>query len=311
MAHWTADNIPDQSGKYVVVTGANSGLGFETTKAMAAKGATVLMACRSEAKAQEAASQIRDAVPNAPLEFKALDLADQDDIKRFAAELNADGRQIDILFNNAGVMAMPEMRTAQGHEMQIGTNHLGHFTLTALLFPLVEKSPTGRVVTVSSQMHRIGQINLNDLTWQKRRYSRWPAYGQAKLANLMFAKELAKKLSAANSHVISAASHPGYASTNLQTAASKVEQSKLGEMIYGFGNVLAGQPQSAGALPSLRAGTDPAVSNGDYYGPHGMFERAGFPVKVGSTKAAQNEKMWADLWSLTEQITGVPFQPGA
>lgn len=307
MSKWTFDDIPDQTGKYVVVTGANSGLGFETTKAMAAKGATVVMACRNETKAQEAASLIRDAVPNAPLEIRALDLSDQDSIKSFADEMIAQGKPIDILFNNAGVMAMPEMRTAQGFEMQVGTNHLGHFALTARLFPLIEQAQAGRVVTVSSQAHRIGKIDLDDLTWQNRRYSRWPAYGQAKLANLMFAKELGKRLSAKGSKVISAAAHPGYASTNLQSAASKIEQSKIGEWFFELGNSIFGQDQSLGALPSLRAATDSGVENCDYYGPKGFMEMGGYPVKVGSTKIAQNEETWAKLWTVSEELTGVSF----
>ncbi len=307
MAKWAFDDIPDQTGKYVVVTGANSGLGFETTKAMAAKGATVVMACRNEEKAAQAASAIRDTVPNAPLEVRKLDLSDQDSITAFADEMLTQDKPIDVLFNNAGVMAMPEMRTAQGFEMQVGTNHLGHFAVAARLFPLVEKAEAGRVVAVASQAHRIGKISLDDLNWQSRSYSRWSAYGQAKLANLMFSKELAKRLTAKNSKVISAAAHPGYASTNLQSAASKVENSKFGEWFFELGNSLLGQSQTMGALPSLRAATDPAVTSGDYYGPHGFMERAGYPVKVGSTKIAQDEDTWAKLWTLSEDLVGVKF----
>ncbi len=307
MAKWTFDDIPDQTGKYVVVTGANSGLGFETAKAMADKGATVVMACRNEDKAAEAASLIRDTVPNAPLEVRKLDLSDLDSVKHFADEMLVQDKPIDILFNNAGVMAMPEMRTAQGFEMQIGTNHLGHFALAARLFPLVKKAEAGRVIAVASQAHRIGKINLDDLNWQSRSYSRWAAYGQAKLANLMFSKELAKRLAAQNSKVISAAAHPGYASTNLQSAASKVENSKFGEWFFELGNSLFGQSQAKGALPSLRAATDPSVQGGDYYGPHGFMERAGYPVKVGSTTIAQDQDMWAKLWDLSEELTGVKF----
>lgn len=215
MARWTTQDMPDQSGRVVVVTGANSGLGLEATKALAARGATVVMACRDPARAQGAATAVREAVPGAHLEVMALDLASLTSVAAFAGEVTAKHRAIDVLMNNAGVMALPRALTPDGFELQLGTNHLGHFALTLRLLPALEAAAAPRVVTVASTAHRMGRIDFDDLMGE-RRYKPWPAYGQAKLANLLFAYELERRLRAAGHKALSVAAHPGYSATNLR-----------------------------------------------------------------------------------------------
>ena len=289
MAKWTARDIADQTGRTVVVTGANSGLGAEAAKALGAAGATVILACRNVDKAAPVAAAI-----GANAEVRRLDLADLSSVRDFAAGVDT----VDVLINNAGVMGVPQSTTADGFEMQFGTNHLGHFALTGLLLDRV----TDRVVTMSSLMHRIGSINVDDPNWQHRRYGRWPAYGQSKLANLMFAYELDRRLAAAGSTVKSLAAHPGYASTGLQGHTQSVW-----DRLMGVGNLFA-QSAEMGALPELYAATAPSAVSGSYLGPDGPFEQRGYPKVVGSSGKSRDRAVAASLWGLSERITGVTYR---
>jgi NAD(P)-dependent dehydrogenase (short-subunit alcohol dehydrogenase family) len=291
MVAWTSQDIPDQTGRTFVVTGANSGLGAETSRALAAAGARVVLACRDVAKGEKVAAELGDRV-----QVRRLDLADLDSVREFVEGLAESHEVIDVLINNAGVMAVPLRRTANGFEMQIGTNHLGHFALTALLLGRI----TDRVVTVSSAMHRIGRIDLDDLNWEHRRYDRWLAYGQSKLANLLFAYELQRRLTDRESPVRSLVVHPGYSSTNLQFRS---------ETLYGkimeLSTPIIGQSPAMGALPSLYAATVPDVEPGGFYGPDSFFEMRGHPKRVQSSARSMDETVASGLWSLSEQLCGV------
>jgi NAD(P)-dependent dehydrogenase (short-subunit alcohol dehydrogenase family) len=287
---WKASDIPDQTGRTVVVTGANSGLGLVTATTLAKAGARVICACRTVSKGEAA-------IAGAPgrLEVRALDLADLSSVAAFADGL---GDPIDVLINNAGIMAPPKGRTADGFETQFGTNHLGHFALTGRLLPQV----SDRVVTLSSLMHRIGRIGLDDLNWERRRYERWLAYGQSKLANLMFAYELQHRLTAAGSPVRSMAAHPGYSATNLQSHTESFQ-----DRLLQLGNVLISQSAEMGALPTLYAATVADLPGGTYVGPGGFAERAGHPKPVGSTRVSRNRDVQRKLWEASERLTGVSF----
>jgi NAD(P)-dependent dehydrogenase (short-subunit alcohol dehydrogenase family) len=284
---WSAADIPDQSGRRFVVTGANSGLGAVTVQALAAHRAHVVLACRNVAKAQAVADGI-----DGSTEVRPLDLADLASVRTFAAECDP----VDVLINNAGVMAVPKSRTADGFELQIGTNFLGHFALTAQLLPKI----ADRVVTVSSGVHRAGRIDLDDLNWHKRRYRRWAAYNQSKLADLMFALELQRRLALTGSSVISVAAHPGYAATELQSHT----ETMLDRLMW-IGNRLIAQDAERGALPTLYAATMPDVVGGDYWGPDGIGELRGAPKRVGTSKAAKDTALAAKLWRKAESLTGV------
>ncbi len=301
-----ASEIPDQSGRTIVVTGGNSGLGYETVRALSARGAHVVMASRNLDKAHEAIARITREHPAAKLEARALDLASLESIRIFADALAASHPRLDVLVNNAGVMALPYRTTADGFEMQIGTNHLGHFALTGLLIERLMETPGSRVVTVSSQAHRTGRIDFEDLHGEKS-YQRWLAYGQSKLANLLFGFELERRLRAAGSHVLSVAAHPGYAATNLQSAGAKMENSSLKERFFELGNRLLAQSGEQGALPQLYAATMPDVTSGDYYGPDGFFEMWGEPKRVGTTSRAKDRELARRLWERSERETGVRY----
>ena len=290
MTNWTAADISDQTGRTFVVTGANSGLGASTARALAGAGASVVLACRNTAKGETAAETMPGKV-----EVRQLDLADLSSVRSFAAGVD----QVDVLVNNAGIMAVPQRKTADGFESQIGTNHLGHFALTGLLLPKI----TDRVVTLSSYVHRIGKINLDDLNWERRRYQRWGAYAQSKLADLMFAYELQRRLAAAGSSVKSIAAHPGYASTELQSHTESIQ-----DRVMGLGNRLIAQSADMGALPELYAATVPTLQGGEFIGPHGRLGMNGYPKIVGSTKASKDEDVAAKLWTLSEELTGVATQ---
>jgi NAD(P)-dependent dehydrogenase (short-subunit alcohol dehydrogenase family) len=290
---WTAADLPAQSGRVVIVTGANSGIGLPTARALAEAGAHVVLAVRDTAKGEAAVESIP-----AVCEVRRLDLADLASIRAFAEAWRGD---IDVLINNAGVMATPARRTADGFELQIGTNHLGHFALTNLLLPHV----TGRVVTVSSGAHRGGSIDLDDLNWRHRPYRRWSAYQQSKLANLLFTLELERRLSVAGSSIRALAAHPGYAATNLQFRS----ESRLGDRLMAIGNRLFAQTDEAGARPILFAASQD-LPGASYVGPDGLGERRGYPTLVGRTAAASDLEMAKRLWTLSEQLTGVEF-PGA
>jgi NAD(P)-dependent dehydrogenase (short-subunit alcohol dehydrogenase family) len=298
---WTAADIPDQTGRVAIVTGANSGLGLAAARELARAGARVLLACRSVEKGQDAAARIRGAVPNAEIEPAVLDLADLQSVRSFAASRQ---EPLDLLINNAGIMAAPRRLTAQGFESQFGTNHLGHFALTGLLLGNLLAAPAPRVVTVSSALHRRGTIEFEDLEGE-RKYSRWGAYSQSKLANLMFCFELQRRAVEAGTALLSLAAHPGYAATNLQAAGSP----HLYERAFMWiGNRLFAQSADMGALPSLYAATFPGLPGGTFVGPDGRGEQRGHPKVVRAAAQAYDEQAWRRLWDVSEQLTGVHYE---
>ena len=307
--HWTATEIPNLNGKTIVITGANSGLGYEAALALAGHGAQVVLACRDQTKGQAAQQQIRATHPHAATDLLPLDLASLADIRRFAAAVRERYPRLDVLMNNAGVMALPYRTTADGFEMQFGTNHLGHFALTGHLLDRLLATPGSRIVTVSSTMHRAGSIHFDDPQWQHG-YRKWPAYGQSKLANLLFTYELQRRLKRSGAGTISVAAHPGYAATNLQSAGPRMEGSSWAEWITGIGNAVASQSAAAGALPQLYAAVADDVRGGDYFGPSSLGELWGSPRKVGSNARSRDEDVARRLWELSEKLTGVPFAFG-
>jgi NAD(P)-dependent dehydrogenase (short-subunit alcohol dehydrogenase family) len=299
---WTAAEIPDQHGRTAVVTGSNSGIGLIAARELARARAQVVMACRDTTKADLAARDIMTASPSGTVQVATLDLSSLDSIRTFAEQFKAGHQELDLLINNAGVMVPPRRETADGFELQFGTNHLGHFALTGLLIESMEGRSDARVVTVSSGAHRMGRIDFEDLQAEKR-YARWRAYGQSKLANLLFALELDRRLRAAGSTVRSLAAHPGYAATNLQSAA--VPQPD--RMLMAFTNRVFAQSAEMGALPTLYAATFPGLEGGTYIGPDGFMEQRGYPTVVGTTAAARDEGVARRLWEVSEELTGVSF----
>lgn len=306
---WTADDIPDQSGRTAFVTGANSGLGLQTAIALAGAGATVLMGCRNAEKAEGARSRILSDHPDAIVEVVSLDLGDLSSVEAAAAEVSARPEPLDILVNNAGVMAPPRQETGDGFELQFGTNHLGHFALTGCLVDKLLAAESPRVVNVSSMAHRVGRMNFDDLNSEEG-YSRWPAYGQSKLANLLFTQELARRAEEAGTNLIAAASHPGYSSTNLQTNGPTMGRfGVLLTPVWKVSNLFLGQSDRMGALPSLYAATMPDVAGNDYFGPDGLGEQRGHPTRVGRTGRAANPRHAERLWGVSEELTGVTYGP--
>ncbi|HEY3186429.1 MAG TPA: oxidoreductase [Solirubrobacteraceae bacterium] len=287
---WTAKDLPNLDGRTVVVTGANSGIGRIAARELARAGARVTLAVRDTAKGERAAADMPGAV-----DVRALDLADLASVRAFAEGWPGD---LDVLINNAGVMATPETRTKDGFELQIGTNHLGHFALTNLLLPRIRD----RVVTVSSGAHRLGKIRLDDLNWERGGYSRWQAYGQSKLANLLFTGELQRRLTGAGSDVRAVAAHPGYAATNLQQHTGSFIQNA----IMAISNRVIAQSEDMGALPTLYAATQD-IPGDSYVGPDGFQEQRGHPTLVGRSGAARDRATAERLWELSEQLTGVTF----
>jgi NAD(P)-dependent dehydrogenase (short-subunit alcohol dehydrogenase family) len=275
MDRWTADRIGDQSGRTFIVTGANSGLGFETARQLAAHGGRVLLAVRNQAKGRDAVARITAGQPDAAVEFRPLDLADLDSVREFAAAILADGIAVDVLVNNAGVMFPPRRLTPQGFESQFATNHLGHFALTGLLFEAIRRGQDPRVVTVSSGEHKGGSIHFDDLTGQ-RSYSPRAFYQQSKFANVLFGLELDRRVRAAGIGVRSVLAHPGYSDTNLQSSGP----TGLGRQLMKVGNRLVAQSAGMGALPQLYAAVDPGAQSGRFYGPSGFLELRGYPVEV-------------------------------
>jgi NAD(P)-dependent dehydrogenase (short-subunit alcohol dehydrogenase family) len=287
---WIARDLPRQDGRTFVVTGANSGIGLVAARELGRAGARVVLAVRDTAKGEQAAASIEGET-----EVRRLDLADLGSVRAFADAWQGD---LDVLVNNAGVMAVPEAKTTDGFEMQIGTNHLGHFALTNLLLPYL----TDRVVTVSSGPHRMGSINLDDLNWERRDYSRWRAYGQSKLANLLFTLELQRRFDEAGSRLRAEAAHPGYAATNLQSRTGSWLQN--GSMA--IANRLIAQSEEDGALPTLYAASQDIPGN-SYVGPDGFMEQRGHPKLVRRNAAAQDAEVAKRLWTLSEELTGVRF----
>ncbi|NJL06372.1 MAG: SDR family oxidoreductase [Chloroflexaceae bacterium] len=309
---WTANDIPDQTGRTHLVTGANSGLGYETSLALARKGATVIMACRNMEKGHAAAAEITQQVPNAKLDLQQLDLASLASIRSFAERINANYRQLEVLFNNAGIMGPVRQETADGFEMQIGTNHLGHFALTGLLLDLLLATPRSRIVSTSSIVHGMGRIYFEDLHG-KQRYERWQWYGQSKLANLLFGLELQRRLTTLTTTTISVIAHPGYSATHLQTTGPSTGGAFSLAGLLRFTNRYVAQSGAMGALPQLYAGTAPGVLGGEFYGPDG-FGMRGYPEPRLPNRRAFNTADAARLWQISEELTGVPytaFQPAA
>ena len=269
---WTESDMPDLSGKVALVTGANSGLGLETSRALAAKGAHVVLACRGETKALAAMKAIRGKLPDAKLEFLSLDLSDLDSVRAAAGEFATRHERLDLLINNAGLMTLPYGRTRDGFEMIFGTNHLGHFALTLLLLGVLKRTHRARVVTLSSVAHRRGLMALDDLQWERSRYSKPGAYARSKLANLLFALELDRRVKGAGIDLISVAAHPGYSATNIVFGGSAAKQTlfrRIWNAMAAMGNALLAQPASMGALPTLYAATAAEVKGGEYFGPLG------------------------------------------
>ncbi len=302
-AKWSAADIPDQSGRVVIVTGANSGLGYQTTLMLAAKGARVLMACRSLQRGNQAKEDILKALPHAQLEVIDLDLADLESLRPAAEMLRGSLDRLDLLINNAGVMAIPRQVTAQNFERQFGVNHLGHFALTGALLPLLLSTAGSRIVNVSSLAHRNGRIDFSDLHGT-RKYSRFGAYSQSKLANLLFTVELHRRLQRTGAGAISVAAHPGWAATRLQYAAPNETGSTIEFYVMRTLNSLLAQSAAQGALPQLYAATAPGVSGGDYIGPDGWMEMRGHPRKVTAKATALDENTARDLWQVSVAHTG-------
>jgi NAD(P)-dependent dehydrogenase (short-subunit alcohol dehydrogenase family) len=301
MSKWTTADIPDQTGRVAVITGSNTGLGFETAAALAEKGAHVVLAVRNLDKGKDAELLIRKRSPNADVALQELDLTSLESIRAAAEQLRADHDRIDLLINNAGVMYTPKGTTKDGFEMQFGTNHLGHFAFTGRLLDRLLPVAGSRVVTVSSVGHRImADIHFDDLQWE-RSYNRVAAYGQAKLSNLLFTYELQRRL-APHGTTIAAAAHPGFSDTELMRHLPGPV-----EAIFRVVAPLVTQDAAGGALPSLRAATDPTVQGGQYYGPSGFAQSQGSPVIVGSSKKSHDAERQRRLWAVSEELTGVTY----
>lgn len=298
MSKWTLDDMPDQTGRLAIVTGANTGIGFEAAKALATKGARVALACRSASKGQEAVDRIRAEDAHAKAELRSLDLSDLNNVADFAARFAAENERLDLLILNAGVMVPPASRTAQGFELQFGVNHLAHFALTGALLPLLQTTEGSRVVVVSSTAAYRGVIDFDDLQFEKRGYAPWQAYGQSKLANQLFARELQRRLRSAGSSVLVTAAHPGWTVTDLQRTSG----------LASFLNPIFGMKPPQGALPTLRAATDPEAASGDYYGPDGFMQMRGYPVRIDMVKQAKDDGVAGRLWEVSEGLTGVRYQ---
>jgi NAD(P)-dependent dehydrogenase (short-subunit alcohol dehydrogenase family) len=297
---WNAQDIPDLGGTVVIVTGSSSGIGYEAARVLANKNAEVIVAVRNLKKGHVAAQKIKSQYQKANVTVMRLDLADLSSVKRFAEEFKSKYPRLDRLINNAGVMVPPHAKTVDGFELQFGTNHLGHFALTAGLMSLLEETKGSRIVNVASSAERFGRLNFDDLTWEKREYKAWRAYGDSKIANLYFTYELNRRLKGSGSGLIVTAAHPGWTATELQRHAS----------ITGFLNDFFAQDISMGALPTLRAAYDKDAQGGEYYGPSGFMELRGYPVQVSSNKRSKDQAIAARLWKVSESLTGVLLDVG-
>lgn len=296
-AVWTTANIGDQSGKVVIVTGSNSGIGKETVKELASRGAKVIMAVRNLEKGRKAMTDIKQSAPNADIEVRQLDLSDLASIRKFTASINNDYNQLDTLINNAGIMMCPQVSTADGFDIQIGTNHFGHFALTGLLMPLLRKTANSQLVVLSSIAHKLAKINLDDINWQHRKYDKSKAYYESKLANTLFAFEYVRRYANDPQAPKLTLAHPGWTQTGLQQHVGFLT----------ILNKLFAQDAPAGALPTLRAATDHSARNGDFFGPSKFFELHGRPVLVQASKDAHNQADGQRLWQISESLTGVTF----
>ncbi|WBM79168.1 SDR family oxidoreductase [Cryobacterium breve] len=320
---WTAADIPDLRGRTAIVTGANSGLGFVTASELAGHGASVTLAVRDLARGEDAARRILAGLPtdraaNAAVQVRELDLSSLASVRAFASAWLAEHPEgLDILVNNAGVMNVPQRRTADGFELQFGTNHLGHFALTGLLLPgLLARATAGtdpgrkpRVVTLSSTLHRRGRMNFDDLMGEQK-YKAWDAYGQSKLANLLFTSELQRRSDAAGTPLLALAAHPGYASTNLQSVGASMRGSGFERRLTALANRVLAQPAEMGALPTLYAATEPGLAGNTFVGPDGFGEQHGHPHPVGRSERAGTRADAVRLWEESERLTGVTFDLG-
>lgn len=303
---WTQQDIPDLTGKVVIITGANSGLGLASTKALAAKGATVVMACRNMRKAEQAKAEVLQLTPDAKLDVMALDNASLSSVRAFADAFKARYGRLDILLNNAGVMAVPRAETEDGFEMQLGVNHLAHFALTGLLLDVLTQTPGARVHSTSSSAAFRGEINFDDLMGEKA-YNRWGAYGQSKLANAAFATELDRRLKAAGHDTIANSSHPGLVMTNLQTnSLQKSGRPFLERVLYGLLGPLLAQDIEMGMLPQLYASAAPAAKGGVFYGP-GRFRVRGYPAEQECNEVLHDTAVLQRFWDVSEELTGVRY----
>ena len=303
-------HVPDLAGKTIVVTGANSGLGYEATRVFARRNATVVMACRDTDRADEAAREVSREVPDASLSVAELDLADLDSIGEFAESFTDEYDELHVLCNNAGVMAIPRRETAEGFETQFGVNHLGHFALTGLLLDsLTGTEGETRVVTQSSGAHESGEIDFDDLQ-SENSYDKWAAYGQSKLANVLFAYELDRRLSAADLDVKSVACHPGYAATELQGRGPEMEGSTARKWLMEGANRLVAQSAAMGALSMVYAATASTIEGGEYIGPDGFQGMRGYPTEVESSARSHDRNTAERLWDVSAELTGVEFGLG-
>ncbi|WP_199443369.1 oxidoreductase [Umezawaea beigongshangensis] len=307
MPKWSDTDVPDQTGRTVLITGANSGLGLRSAEVLASRGARVLLACRSPERGRTALERVR-ALGDA--ELVRLDLADLASVRAAAADVRErTGDSLHVLMNNAGVMAAPRGATADGFERQFGTNHLGHAALTWLLMPALRATPGSRVVTLSSLAHRMGGLSLHDPNYERRRYAPWAAYGQAKFANLLFSAELDRRLRAAGDDVIAVAAHPGLSRTELGANAARSWGNPLLRRMTGLWDHIGTQRVEIGALPQLYAATAPGVDGGDYFGPDTLFEMRGHPKPAARSAAARDPETASKLWELTARLTGVTPDP--
>jgi len=303
---WSKNNVPDLSGRVAVITGANSGTGYEATRILVAKSMHVVMACRNVSKATDAAEKIKRNFPNASLEVINNDLADLSSIKTFAEEFGRKHNKLDVLVNNAGVMQTPHLRTKDRFELQIGVNHFGHFALTGLLFDRLRRAEEGRVVTMSSFVHYSGKMVFDDLNWERRSYNRLGAYAQSNLANLLFAYELQRRISKKECGIKSFGTHPGYARTNLQSSGLQLDKglgAKIQRGVYRITGIFA-QSASRGAEPLVMAATDPHLHGGEYLGPKRLY---GTPQVLKSSKDSYDETAANKLWEISEAVTGITY----
>lgn len=291
---WDANSISSQQGRIVIVTGSSSGIGFETALALASKEATVIIAVRNLQKGNSAAAKIKTEFPEAKVDVMELDLANLASVRKFSEDFKAKYEKLDLLINNAGVMVPPYSKTSDGFELQFGTNHIGHFALTGLLIERLHKTVGSRIVNVSSSIHKAGKINFDDLSWEKRKYGPWSAYGASKIANLYFTYEFRRRI---GEKPIIAAAHPGLTATDLP------RHSGMADFLYGF----LAQKAQMGALPTLYAAVGPDVKSGDYYGPSGFMEMKGYAKKVQSNALSHDTEIAKKLWDVSEELSGVKW----
>ncbi len=296
--NWNAANIPSQKGRVVIVTGSSSGIGYETARVFANKQASVILAVRNLDKGNKALAKIRQQHPDGDIKVMELDLANLASVQNFTANFKENYSRLDLLINNAGVMIPPYTKTADSFELQFGTNHLGHFALTGQLLSSLINTEGSRIVNVSSGAHNIGNLDFDDLAWEKRSYAPWKAYGDSKLANLYFTYELDRQFKAHGFNTLVTASHPGWTATELQRTSRVIQ----------FLNGYFAQDISMGALPTLRAAIDPELKGAEYFGPQGFMEVRGYPVQVTSNELSQDQAIAKKLWEVSTELTGVKFE---